>query len=366
MEKYEQFICSLLRGEENIWPKGPEFQNDEFITYCLDNGVGGLVYHQLKNSGDLEIWQQAILERLKKHFWHLSALELRKSDELAKLLQECSKRRITPLLLKGGGLAFTCYPHPELRERCDTDLFISVDDIQSMIQVMWDLGYSISYPVYKSHQFSCVKKNNGGVVNIFDVHWRISNYSRFAGMLSFDEALHQAVSIPSLPGNALTLGKPDALLLSCVHLLANPAHHDSRLIWIYDIHLLVTSMQSDELNWFAHQAVARQVQDVCHTALAKSIQLFNTKVPVKVMEFLSAPLPASSYRRKLKQSNMGLVLDDLIILPGLRQKLAFAGELFFPPKEYLFKLYGRSSGIGLPWLYARHIIGGMGKRLALK
>lgn len=365
MQGYERVICSILRGESVTWPDSDEWSDGVFFEVCLQNGVAALVYYHLKQAGDLGRFPASLRDRLKDHYLQASAVELGRAGALAMVLKECSADGITPLLLKGVAVSYTHYPFPGLRERCDTDLFIRFEDIRPFLRVMARMGYRVAYPVYKSHQFVCINPQSS-FSDSLDVHWRISNYSRFARVLAFREAFDRSVLIPAIPGGARALSAGDALLLACVHLAANPLRDASRLIWVYDVHLVLTAMDPGELLGFAKRAVVKQVQDACLQAVEKSRHCFATAIPAEVLELLSAPPEPLTVGKKIARSNLGLLWNDVHELPGISDKLALLRELFFPPKEYLLHLYGKSGWLWVLWLYLRYIGGGIGKRLMLK
>ena len=130
----------------------------------------------------------------------------------------------------------------------DTDLLVRKADMPSVTRVMRTLGYSRSNRtsgdlVMPQSQF--VKDNRGGLVQVYDVHWKMALPILFADVLSFEEVLARAVDVPALGGRARALGRVDALLLACIHRVA---HHrcDDRLLWLYDIHLLANDLANDK------------------------------------------------------------------------------------------------------------------------
>lgn len=364
MGKNEQLICSILRGDSDGWPVAGEWSASDFFATCRENGVTSVVYACLQQSGNLREYPEELRDKLKRHFLQAAAVELSRTVELGRVLGECTVAGIFPLLLKGAALSYTHYPSPGLRERCDSDLFFGPRDIEPFLRVMARMGYAVAYPVYKSHQFTCIRPHSGFPGSL-DVHWRISNRARFARVLDFSEASARSLPLPQLPG-ARVLASADALLLACIHLAGNPHHDPSRLIWIYDLHLLATAMEPDELLRFAKLAVAKQVQVVCLDALEKSRQCFATSIPAAVLELLATPVGRMTFVGKLAQSNLGLVWNDLLVLPQWRQKLALLHELFIPPRAHMEDLYGKTGWGWLPWLYVRHIVGGLSKRLVLR
>ena len=166
-------------------------------------------------------------------------------------------------------------------------------------------------------------------------------------VLAYAEAAVQSVLIPQVSG-ACVLNNVHALVLACMHLQANPSHDGGQLRWLYDIHLLVSAMSEDEQVRFANFAVGRQIQNVCLQAVQQCRERFHTVIPGEVERILSTPSGKVGLRKLFRQSNIGLYVDDLKILPGLGLKVRLLKELLFPPPRYLLSQYGKAS---LLWLH---------------
>ena len=361
----ERIICRILQGKPVTWPPFAGFAEDSFLETCLQNGVAALVYHELKKGGGIAGVPPRLREELKRQFLRFSAIELARTSELTNIIQASADKGIYPLLIKGAGISQTHYPFPGLRDRCDTDLFISVESLEPFRRLMRDLGYTIDPPFYKSHQLSC-RFVAGGSRDSFDVHWRINNYARYARIFDYREAREQSVTIAGMPGEPRTLNSRYGLLLACIHLAANPEHDRNRLIWLYDIHLLAGSMKSEEMVDFAVLAVEKQVQKECLTVLWNSAEKFNTFLPERALRILQTPPADETFSEHFSRSNIGLLYNDLKILSGWRQKLGLVKELFFPSGQELLSHYNASKRILLPWFYLRYLVTGVVKRLSLR
>ncbi len=65
-----------------------------------------------------------------------------RAAELREVLAALAGAGLPVLLLKGAALAYTLYPEPHLRERCDTDLLLpSRDEAERAWRVLQTLGY---------------------------------------------------------------------------------------------------------------------------------------------------------------------------------------------------------------------------------
>ncbi len=248
---WEAYLSAILRdGELPDALDLADISTAEVLAACTSHGVAPLIYRQLHQGGSLAAWPASLQTALARQVHLHAAMDALREWELRVVLDTLTQRGIRPLLMKGTPLAYTHYPASDLRPRSDTDLLIARDDCQAAHQAMLDLGYTPSNAVSGElimHQHLYTKADAHGVNHLFDIHWKVSNPVRFADLLPFSELVSEAVPIPTLGTAAHTLSPVHALLLACIHRVAH--HHNSRcLIWLYDIHLLVSRLTSDEWN----------------------------------------------------------------------------------------------------------------------
>ena len=160
------------------------------------------------------------------------------------MLASLAAAGITPLLLKGAHLAFTLYRSPDRRPRLDTDLLINEKDRDGLKTCLASLGYRPTPHVTGEvafTQFHYRRIDESGASHALDVHWRIAVPKLFADRLTYDDLSRDAVAVPRLGPHALAPSPPLALLVACLH---RTAHHGTttRLLWLYDIHLLATTL----------------------------------------------------------------------------------------------------------------------------
>jgi hypothetical protein len=232
-------------------------------------------------------------------------------------------------------------------------------------QAVHDAGFEIHPPIYKSHQFTVTRKVDPGYVVRFDIHWRIQNLPRFAQTISFEEAYARSVQHEQISGTRV-LDSADALLLACMHRWGNERHDRDRLIWIYDIHLLVSSLDESQLREFTLSAVSRNVQQACLDGVSRARELFHTSVPGEVLEMLGSPESKRTLYRRFAESYFGLVVDDWRYLPNRHARLVLLQELLLPSTEALMQKYHKTSKYWLPYLYLRRVVGGFTERLLLR
>jgi len=364
-EAITDFLCAVLRGDSLDWPAASDTDfYDVLLKQASYHGVDSLLCHMLKPTAAWEELPDQLQDALQQKLMTGVACEMVRTRDLLALLEALSGAGIACLILKGGALAYTHYPEPGLRSRCDTDFFIDTGDIRKIRDIFHGLGYQLSGWIYKSHQFDCFKSEFGGAIN-YDIHWRPNNRSKYARVFSYEEVNRESVPVPGLDG-ALTLKPVHALLLACMHRAGDPMHDADRLIWLYDIHLLVSALSEPELFEFAQRAVGENIQAICRDAIEKSRQCFTTSVPGQVEDILAAPSQASSIHRRFSDSQLALIFDDIRQLPDVRSRFELVWEYLVPPADYLLNRYGKKGWFWVPALYLRYLFGGIFERVSLR
>jgi len=359
-------LCQVLRGEVVDWPGASQTEFYEaFQSRAAYHGVDVLVCHLLKSRDEWselpEQTRNELLERLRA----AGVIEMLRSRDLMQLNQSLQQAGICALLLKGGALAYTHYPEPHLRSRVDTDIFIDAGDIKTIREAFLALDYELQGWIYKSHQFHCFRRDPGFGTVRYDVHWRSNNRSKYARIINYEEAKSDAIPIAELEG-VLTLKPTFALLQACLHRSGSERHDPNRLIWLYDIHLLLSAMPGYELLEFAQRAVDDNVQAICCDAINSAVSCFATSVPEQMLKTLSTPSGAKSLNRRYADSQLALIADDLRQLPDMTSKLDLMREYLMPPGDYLLDRYEREGRWWIPVLYFRYFFGGLFERISLR
>lgn len=324
------------------------------------HGVLPLVADRLAGLQDVPA---QLATRLRLHAARQVASDLMHETEIRSMLARLDQAGIEPLLLKGTHLAYAWYQRPDLRPRHDTDILIPVTAKAAAAEVLESLGYEASANSggeLVSYQAAFVKHRLGLRLHVVDVHWRIANPQVFAGLLSYEELVRDAIDVPLLAPRARGLSAAHALLLACVHRVAH--HFDSnRLIWLYDIHLLASALSVPEWEQFLTLIEQRRVAAVCRRSLDRAAQRFATNVPSAVrsdarLRTPSAPEASAAYTRPRRVVQD--VASDLQALSSWRDRLQLVREHLFPPRQYMREVYSMSRRAPLPWLYASRAVRG--------
>lgn len=370
----DQLICAALRGDKPSWPGDahPSTTGELLLRRATFHGVASLLHARL----GVTKWPAAVLERLREVALEHAMWEMRHQQVLAGTLAALESFGIQPILLKGTALAYSIYFDPAVRTRGDTDLLIRIDARDRVHQALVSLGYQVSNQVsgeFISYQANYVQLSPEGYSHTLDVHWKINNSEVLSRLFTFDEIHKDAQPLPRLSPQAIGSSRVHALLIACMHRCTHrtnpyyvegrPYLTDSRLIWLYDIHLLAASMNEHEWIECMRMAERKQLRAVCIDGLQASAKSFGTALPQVVLaaiDISESPEPASRYfaSSKLRQQWM-----DFQALGSKRNQLRFAVELAFPPAAYMRLRYPGGSRTWLPWLYVRRTASGIVRRV---
>ena len=338
----------------------------EILEACVDQGVSSLVSRRVRAlSSDCD-WPPAVREGLAAAAAAEAAREVLCRRELVAVLNALSDAGVSPILLKGTALAYSLYPEPHLRPRCDTDLIVPHAAVNTVRGTLTRIGYAS--PPYCDgellfHQVPFRKTDRLGVVHRLDLHWKISTQAMFADVLPVEELAKTAVPVPALGPHARTAGRVHALLLACLHAVM---HHrnEERLIWMHDIHLLASDLPPVDFDRFAQLAIAGRVATVCAHTLNLVRTRLGTPVPAETMATLGAPLnkeATSAYLRPARRWRHELV-SNLWGLPRWRDRRRLLREILFPAPSYMLDVYGVPRGsrgtVLLPLLYLHRSVRG--------
>ena len=368
-----QALASLLVGETTAW-KTLGAADLEILEACAQHGIGPLVSRQIGALAAECDWPSTLGTALADGARSEAAREALSCLELKAALDALAHAGVNPILLKGAGLAYSLYPEPHLRPRCDTDLIVPQAAVDTARETLLDMEYHA--PPFCGgellfHQLPLAKTDRLGVIHRLDLHWKISTESMFADVLPFDTLAKAAIPVPGLGPHARTAGHIHALLLACMHAVM---HHrnEERLIWMYDIHALATALPRADFARFADLAIAGRVATVCAHSLTRVRRRFGTAIPADTLARLRAPgeveatsvylRPARRWRHELVSNLRGL---------NWRDRRQLLREILFPARSYMLDAYGLSpasrGAILLPLLYLhRGVRGGINALIGRK
>ena len=365
------WTCSILVGRKSEPAPTGEHNWRSILDYAKRNGVTALLYYQLGAHSEIAEELDApewFLKSLKTYSFQLVAIELARIAELKNILTTWAEQDIRPLILKGTALAYSLYPEPWTRERCDTDvLFKSREEAQYAHEVLEAMGYRQPNAVsgdYISHQFMSYRAGGNLMPHTLDMHWRINNAWAFANTFSYEELAEKAISIPTLSPNARGLSDVHALLLACMHRAANvSAGNANRLLWLYDFHLLSEVMEKNNWEEFGRLAEKKKIVEVCLDGFQAVIDAYQSEIPESVMGELRAKTEQDGFTPHTADRSWQIALMQFRSLPGVGSRFRYLRELLFPSADYMKVKYECESRFLLPIYYLKRIAGGIPKLL---
>jgi hypothetical protein len=376
----EDLCCAALSGRPAAWPVcGDDALAGILLATAKAHGVEMLLSYALQQHPDAPTWPAGVKQTLKRRHYLYVAEDLLLSVELRKLLDAFAAAGIRPLLMKGAALARSHYPESSCRPRCDTDLFFAAEQISAAKKLLDVLGYSFPNAVsgeLVSSQQSAYRPLSSRLSCVLDMHWKINNLPLLGDAFDYGAAQSLAQPLPALGANAFALCPAHALLLACLHraghlretfvLHGKTVSQGDRLIWLYDIHLLLSAMTEAETAEFIALARKRNMRAICRDAIERTRQCFATNVSGDLAAALSTDAetePSARYLSSISRSRLANTLFDMGLVSGFAGRLRLLREHLLPPAEYMLRKYRFKQRYLLPFLYLWRILSGIGKGL---
>ena len=311
----------------------------------------------------------AIRAELRKRSRNAAVREVLQQSELMELLGAIGEARIDVLLLKGAALAHTLYPSPHLRPRGDTDLLVDSGDLDALHDVLLAAGYEAlrtdGVPAAQIRERPYLKKGPAGMRHTIDLHWALANRADLRDRFVFGGLWGRSIPVPRLGASARALSRSDALIHAAIH---RSAHHDEsdRLIWLYDIHLLMNAMTREERAECFARARAKEVSAAVRSGVTKGAKFFGTKVGEDELEMLE-PVATDVTTHYVRVGRRGFadLVHELRTQPAA-DRGAFLRGVAFPTPRYMMDKFGTKHAVLVPWLYVRRGIEGGVKMLRRK
>jgi hypothetical protein len=370
MLQSERLICRLLAGDTVTWTRAGTEPIDDFLEVGRYHGVLPLLDAKFQSGKDFAAWPQKILVACHEATLARIAYELAHGAEIERVLAALSNAAVTPLLLKGTGLAYSIYSSPMLRPRSDSDLLVPPELRETASRTLEKLGYDrIGGPAGKfvGYQLQLLYRDARGFVHNIDLHWRISNEQSFAWLFSFADLAAAAVPVRALDPRALRLGNIHALILCLLHRAGNNRFEapdfGNRLIWLYDIHLLVAAMTDAELDDFRATIEIKRIGAIALDGLRRCAEQFPSHRLVALVDALARSPHAQSGSAVLSAGRLHYEWVELRALPDAASRVAYLAERAFPSREYMRERYPNSGNQSISILYARRFFDGIRRRI---
>lgn len=200
-----------------------------------------------------------------------------------------------------------------------------------------------------------------------DLHWSLINTWTLADILPIQDVLASAQPLPGLSPDARRIATEAALYHACIHRafhVQSPYHvggrsyyGGDRLIWLYDMHLLVPHLTPEDWLRFIDRCRRDDTGDLCLEALENTADLLGSAVPSDVLaSLITLPKTGSASGHLLRGSPIRRFLSDLVHVPGLTGKLGLIRMLVLPPEGFMRARYPEYASWPLWALYPLRVI----------
>jgi hypothetical protein len=314
--------------------------------------LGAVRHHRLTGlavaaveAGSLSLSQSQLPELLARHR-DAMCLALSLEREVVELGRELRDANVPFVVLKGTAVARTLYPDPSWRPFGDVDLLVRTRDWAAACAVLTRRGLGRRFPEPRP---GFTERFGKGALHVdargleLDLHrmiadgpfgYRIPTGTLFERALPFD-----------LGGVALRRLDDSGLLLNaCLH--AALGHNPPILLTLRDV---LQSAWSPGVDWEkVHEWADRwRLRAVVRGALATAGERLAVPLPPGAKELCGSLRPDRSEVREYRlftrvpRRRGAVEIQSLRAIPGLREKLAFAGAMLFPDRGFAV---GREGG----------------------
>ncbi len=337
---------------------------DAVVEAAARHGVAAVLRHRAAGY----VLPSALATALRSRVAAEAAAAAVRDREAVRVLGSLARGKIQHAVIKGLALAYTVYPQPWMRPRSDTDLLVKEDDLDRLDRVFRDEGYELLPHVRGDlilpQRHFCKTEAVGEFRHNWDVHWRMTSSHVLSDAPPEEEVWEHLRAIDAL-GSAQAPAAPHALMIACIHRLAHH-HDDPRLIWLWDIRLLLEAMPAGEVNLFAQQAARHPAAAAaCGRSLTVARDLCGATIPPGLMPLLEAATEPSSAAFLWSGSprRASYLLGELRSMPAGRRLRALRQHVL-PSLSSMRERYPGAPGALLPLLYPWRLLTGVPRWLA--
>ncbi len=244
-------LCSLLSGRVDgvDWSSFSEQDWSAFLVLAHAQGVAPLVSAAFQASHRSQLVPQKVQASLREMYYQSLAQNSLLLRDLQDILGALEAAQIPAVVLKGAHLAVDLYPDIALRPMHDLDVLVREDDFDGARQALEAIGYTQPFPVLSQRVtrqvgFELYLSKPGGQTPGVELHWGLvggRDDRRGAPTSWFWEntRLFSPFNPPFDPQYILALNPTANLLYLCGHLFLEHGGASERLLWLYDIYLLL-------------------------------------------------------------------------------------------------------------------------------
>jgi hypothetical protein len=358
-KKIYRSLCYVLsdRADQIAWDEFTPADWELFPQMAEREGVAPLMYWKLKDSS-VDV-PSLTFNLLRSTYYQTLARNTLMYRELERILRAMEEAGIEAIVLKGAALAAKVYEDIGLRPMNDIDILLPRQSIKEAEQIVSELGYKENLPhripsIWKRTNYCISLEKQIGLNNLeLEIHWGLIAGDTDWRSPSLNWFYRQTEAIRISQQN-LQSGIGHLILTPIAHLLYLSAHlmlqhggSQARLIWLYDLHLLVFHFRSrSDFEELIEVAQEFHWTPALKDALSASNSRFNTYLPPEI-RVTGSPSTDIDSRRMVQRKKQSLQTRTLNVWDGLvsldwNTRFRLLLGLIFPHPSYMRLRYALS------------------------
>lgn len=337
------------RQAEVPWEQLTEAEWEHLLTIAKAEGVAPLLSWVFRSGSWPPAIPAPIRSRLTNLYYDAIARSVMLHQELNHVLAAFTRAGIPVVVLKGAALATTLYPKPALRPMGDLDLLVRSKHLAHAEAIVKELRFTPEPQKIGLGMESLLAYeanfDGGREMSIhLELHWNLigGERSRYRPRIEWFWQRTQSIELSGVP--TLMLDPTANLLYLTAHLMIKHSVPERRLIWFYDLHLLIKDC-GDHIDW--GDLIGRAAEfgwlPALHQAIRQVHDYFDTPVPSAVPDQLAERARKVSYQEPGAESGRvnSRVTSMWHRLSALDKTALFRVllGLLFPSRAYLRQRY---------------------------
>lgn len=292
-----QLIADLLVGRTPDRSLAGGVDWTDLVALAVSEGVGPLLHRAVSGAPGLAVPPTA---RRTLAAVYCRAVDVRLGQEAARqeICRSLSERGIPVLLWKGAALALTCYDDPATRPMSDLDVLVPRKAVEAAAHALEEAGCQLQ----SSSLATALRSPRGevsyihrGTGTLVELHWELNALARRQSQV-LAEIWSEARPVGG-EASALEMRPGHALPLLCAHMIAH--HQYARLLWLYDLHRLLLTMDPVEAEVARDAATRWRLIPWTAMALLRARTLFGTPLPADLQDWAHAAASRDTLRTRM-------------------------------------------------------------------
>lgn len=378
VRSYHTILCQTLAGhpDQVDWSALSPVEWEQLVVSAKQHGVAPLLHYALHATDVVIPIPPHLWQTLQQEYYLTTAYNTLLYREMNHALTVLQQDHIPVVVLKGAALANTLYPEIGLRPMADIDLLVPYHHLERAVEIVCSLGYDSSEKragFGRAHMHHISLHNRFAHRPILEIHHDLIIWGNDCRPPSLDWFWSQTwVWPPAHKSNASGDGGPPGhtgslvtiaqfspaanLLYLAAHITLQHGIAWSKLIWLYDVHLLLTHHAEDiDYDDLLTQARSLRWSAALHMTLAQTQQCFGSPLPHGLLDALKAQCDPQTIRlvqqKALPTSSRTLNMFRELVLMRWQERISFMSAIIFPGPRYMRYRYNPDPHWHLPLFY---------------